>query len=90
MTEVEMAKKNVVEMRGRVLEVLPSAMYRVELENGHLALATVAGRARRGLRVIKGDSVMMELSPYDLTRGRITGRGQAHGGAGAAEEKAKT
>lgn len=61
-------------MRGRVVEVLPSSMYRVELENGHPALATVAGRARRGLRVMKGDRVTLELSPYDLTRGRITGR----------------
>ena len=69
-----MANKDVVEMRGTVLEVLPSSMYRVELENGHAALATVAGRARRGMRVMKGDQVTLELSPYDLTRGRITGR----------------
>lgn len=69
-----MANKDVVEMRGTVLEVLPSSMYRVELENGHAALATVAGRARRGMRVMKGDQVTIEMSPYDLTRGRITGR----------------
>jgi translation initiation factor IF-1 len=61
-------------MRGTVMEVLPSSMYRIELENGHPVLATVAGRARRGLRVMKGDSVLLELSPYDLTRGRIKGR----------------
>ncbi|MEX1183270.1 MAG: translation initiation factor IF-1 [Gemmatimonadota bacterium] len=69
-----MGSKDVVKMGGTVVEVLPSSMYRVELENGHGALATIAGRARRGMRVMKGDRVTLELSLYDLTRGRITGR----------------
>lgn len=70
-----MAKQDAVEMNGTVTEVLPSSMYRVELENGEQALATIAGRARR-MRVIQGDQVTVELSPYDLTRGRITSRHQ--------------
>lgn len=72
-----MAKKELVEMQGTVVDVLPSSMYRIELENGHAALATVAGRARRGMRVMKGDRVTLELSPYDLTRGRITSRAES-------------
>jgi translation initiation factor IF-1 len=70
-----MAKQEAVEMEGKVTEVLPSTMFRVELENGHKVLATLAGKMRRfRIRVLEGDQVRVELSPYDLTRGRITYR----------------
>ncbi|MGH7576389.1 MAG: translation initiation factor IF-1 [Longimicrobiales bacterium] len=67
-----MAKQTFVEMTGMVREALPSMMYRVEMENGHNVLATLAGRAkRRRVRVLVGDRVKLEVSPYDLRRGRI-------------------
>ena len=70
-----MAKQTDVVMDGIVKDVLPNAMFRVELENGHEVLATMAGRMRRfRIRVLLGDRVTMALSPYDLTRGRITFR----------------
>lgn len=70
-----MAKEDMVEMEGVISEVLPSAMFRVTLENGHTVLATIAGRMRQHrIRVLAGDRVNIEVSPYDLTRGRITYR----------------
>lgn len=70
-----MAKEQSIQVEGRVTEVLPSTMFRVKLENGYEVLATLAGRARRfHIRVLAGDAVTLELSPYDLTRGRITYR----------------
>jgi translation initiation factor IF-1 len=70
-----MAKEDAIELEGRVVEVLPSATFRVALQNGHHVLATVAGNLRRfRIRVLAGDSVRLEVSPYDLTRGRITYR----------------
>jgi translation initiation factor IF-1 len=70
-----MSKRDTIEMEGTVTEVLPSTMFRVELENGHEVLTTIAGRMRRyRIRVLEGDRVRVELSPYDLTRGRITYR----------------
>ena len=70
-----MAKQLGFEMEGKVTEVLPSTMFRVRLDNGHEVLATLAGRARRfRIRVLAGDAVTVELSPYDLSRGRITYR----------------
>ena len=64
-----------IEMEGTVAEVLPSAMFRVDLANGHRLLATTAGKMRRfRIRIIAGDRVTVEMSPYDLTRGRITFR----------------
>lgn len=68
-----------IEMESEVVEVLPDRLYRVGLDNGEKVLATVAGRARRGLRVLQGDQVTLELSPYDLSRGRITGRADPEG-----------
>jgi translation initiation factor IF-1 len=69
------AKEEAVTMDGRVSEVLPNAMFRVELSNGHSVLATLAGKMRRfRIRVLTGDMVTCCLSPYDLTRGRITFR----------------
>ena len=68
-------KEEAVEVDGVVSEVLPSAMFRVTLENGHEVLATTAGKMRRfRIRIIAGDRVTLEVSPYDLTRGRITFR----------------
>jgi len=64
-----------IELKGTILETLPNAMFRVELENGHVVLAHVAGKMRMHyIRLLPGDKVKIELSPYDLTRGRITYR----------------
>ncbi|EPR29219.1 Bacterial Protein Translation Initiation Factor 1 (IF-1) [Geobacillus sp. WSUCF1] len=70
-----MAKDDVIEVEGTVIETLPNAMFRVELENGHTVLAHVSGKIRMHfIRILPGDRVTVELSPYDLTRGRITYR----------------
>lgn len=71
-----MAKtKEVIELTGKITETLPSAMFRVELENGHTILAHVAGKMRKHyIRIVPGDTVTVELTPYDLTKGRITYR----------------
>jgi len=70
-----MAKDEAIEMEGTVAEALPNAMFRVELENGHEVLATLAGKMRKFyIRVVVGDRVTVEMSPYDLERGRITYR----------------
>ena len=70
-----MAKEELLEMRGRVVELLPNAMFRVELENGHGIIGHTAGKLRKNrIRVIVGDEVLCELTPYDLTKGRITYR----------------
>ena len=68
-------KKDASEMEGTITEPLPNAMFRVQLENGHEVLAHISGRMRMNyIRILKGDRVLVELSPYDLTRGRITYR----------------
>ncbi len=70
-----MAKKETIEVEGIVKEALPNAMFRVELANGHLVLAHASGKMRMHfIRVLPGDRVLVELSPYDLSRGRITYR----------------
>ncbi|EHT0879952.1 translation initiation factor IF-1 [Listeria monocytogenes] len=70
-----MAKEDVIEVEGVVQETLPNAMFNVELENGYKVLATVSGKIRMHyIRILPGDKVTVELSPYDLTRGRITYR----------------
>ncbi len=70
-----MSKENVIEMEGAVTEALPNAMFRVELSNKHVVLAHVSGKMRMHyIRILAGDKVKVELSPYDLTRGRITYR----------------
>jgi translation initiation factor IF-1 len=70
-----MAKDDVIEVEGRVIEPLPNAMFRVELDNGHKVLAHVSGKIRMHyIKILPGDRVTVELSPYDLTRGRITYR----------------
>ncbi len=70
-----MAKEEAIEVEGTVTEALPNAMFRVELSNGHKVLAHISGRMRKHfIRILEGDRVSVELSPYDLTRGRITYR----------------
>ncbi len=70
-----MAKEEAIEVEGTVVEPLPNAMFRVELDNGHKVLAHVSGKMRKFfIRILPGDRVTVELSPYDLTRGRITYR----------------
>lgn len=67
--------KEVIELSGKILETLPSARFKVELENGHEIIAHVAGKMRKHyIRIVPGDSVTVELTPYDLTKGRITYR----------------
>ena len=70
-----MAKEEVLEMRGTVTELLPNAMFRVKLENDHEILGHTAGKMRKNrIRVLAGDDVLVEMTPYDLTKGRITFR----------------
>ena len=70
-----MVKKEAIEVEGTVVEALPNAVFRVELPNGHEVLAHISGKIRMHyIRVLPGDKVLIELSPYDLTRGRITYR----------------
>ena len=70
-----MSKSDVIEMEGKVVAALPNAMFQVELQNGHQILAHISGKMRMNfIRIYPGDKVTIELSPYDLTRGRITWR----------------
>lgn len=70
-----MSKDDVIEVEGTVVESLPNAMFQVELENKHMVLAHISGKLRMNfIRILPGDKVTIELSPYDLTRGRITWR----------------
>ncbi len=70
-----MAKEDVLELEGTVVENLPNAMFKVELENGHQILAHISGKLRMNfIKILAGDKVTIEMSPYDLTRGRITWR----------------
>ncbi len=84
-----MSKDDVIEVDGKIVESLPNAMFRVELENGHKVLAHISGKIRmRFIRIVPGDKVKLELSQYDLNRGRITwryptaGRGGGRSGPG--------
>ena len=70
-----MSKEDVIEIEGIVVEKLPNAMFKVELENGHQVLAHISGKLRKNfIRILPSDKVTMEMSPYDLTKGRITWR----------------
>ena len=76
-----MAKEEAIEVEGTIIEPLPNAMFRVELENGHKVLAHMSGKIRMHyIKILPGDQVTVELSPYDLTRGRVTFRSK--GGKG--------
>ncbi len=70
-----MAKEDVIELEGKVIETLPNTMFRVELDNGHIVTAHISGRMRKNyIRILTGDRVRVELTPYDLSKGRITFR----------------
>lgn len=70
-----MPKEEQIEMEGTVVETLPNTMFRVQLENGHTILAHISGKMRKNyIRILKGDKVTVEMTPYDLTKGRITFR----------------
>ena len=70
-----MGKQDILEFKGQVIDLLPNAMFRVKLENGHEVLAHVSGKMRMHyIKILPGDTVKLELSPYDLSRGRITFR----------------
>ena len=70
-----MSKQDAIELEGKVLEPLSNAMFNVELENGHVILCTISGKIRMNyIRILPGDKVVVEMSPYDLQRGRITYR----------------
>ena len=70
-----MAKEEAIEVEGTIIEPLPNAMFRVELDNGHVVTAHISGKMRKNyIRILTGDKVRVELTPYDLTKGRITYR----------------
>ncbi len=76
-----MSKQDVIEVEGTVVDAYPNAMFEVELDNGHKVLAHISGKLRMNfIKILPGDKVTIELSPYDLTRGRITWRGKARQG----------
>ena len=71
-----MSKQDLLEFKGKVMDLLPNAMFRVNLENGHTVTAHTAGKLRKNrIRVLQGDNVTVEMTPYDLTKGRIIFRG---------------
>ena len=73
--EVTMSKVDVIEVEGVVVEALPNAMFKVELENGHIVLAHISGKLRMNfIKILPGDKVTLEMSPYDLSKGRIVWR----------------
>lgn len=73
-----MSKEDVIEMQGEILECLPNASFRVKLENGHVVLGTISGKMRMNyIRILQGDKVSVELTPYDLSRARITFRSKS-------------
>ena len=70
-----MAKEDHIEMNGKVIDTLPNTMFRVELENGHVVIAHISGKMRKNyIRILTGDLVTVEMTPYDLSKGRITYR----------------
>ena len=70
-----MSKQDMMEMEGEVIEVLPNAMFKVKLDNGHVVLAHISGRMRKHfIRILTGDNVTLEMTPYDLSKGRIVYR----------------
>ena len=70
-----MAKEDSIEMQGTILETLPNTMFRVELENGHVVIAYISGKMRKNyIRILTGDKVTVEMTPYDLSKGRIVFR----------------
>lgn len=79
-----MAKEDQIEMEGTVIDTLPNTMFRVELENGHVVIAHISGKMRKNyIRILKGDKVTVQLTPYDLSKGRITFRSRDKQGGGS-------
>lgn len=77
-----MSKEDVIEMKGVVIDTLPNTMFRVRLESGHVITAHISGRMRKNyIRILTGDSVVVEMTPYDLSKGRITFRNMEKGKA---------
>lgn len=82
-----MAKEDQIEMEGTVIDTLPNTMFRVQLENGHIVIAHISGKMRKNyIRILKGDKVTVQLTPYDLTKGRISFRSR-DGKSSPAQEK---
>ncbi len=85
-----MSKSDFIEFEGKVVEVLPNAMFKVELPNGKVILANISGKLRMNyIRILQGDYVTVEISPYDLTRGRITWRSKGPKDSNKSDEEAK-
>lgn len=83
-----MSKEDQIEMEGAVIDALPNTMFRVQLENGHIVLAHISGKMRKNyIRILKGDKVTVEMTPYDLTKGRITFRHKEGGSKPPVPEK---
>ncbi|MBU2546305.1 MAG: translation initiation factor IF-1 [Gammaproteobacteria bacterium] len=83
-----MSKEDYIEMSGTVTETLPNTMFRVELESGHVIIAHISGRMRKNyIRILKGDHVTVEMTPYDLTKGRITFRDKGKSAANKQQEQ---
>ena len=71
-----MAREDHIEMNGKVIDALPNTVFRVQLENGHVIMAHISGRMRKNyIRILKGDDVVVQMTPYDLSKGRIVFRG---------------
>lgn len=83
-----MAKEDQIEMEGTVIDTLPNTMFRVQLENGHVVIAHISGKMRKNyIRILKGDKVTVQLTPYDLTKGRISFRSRDGKSSSASSEK---
>ena len=84
-----MTKEDQIEMEGTVIDTLPNTMFRVQLENGHVVIAHISGKMRKNyIRILKGDKVTVQLTPYDLTKGRISFRSRDNkSGGGGSNEK---
>jgi translation initiation factor IF-1 len=84
-----MAKEDQIEMEGTVIDTLPNTMFRVQLENGHVVIAHISGKMRKNyIRILKGDKVTVQLTPYDLTKGRISFRSRDNKGGGGESKPA--
>jgi len=84
-----MTKEEAIEMEGIVIETLPNTNFRVQLENGHIVIAHISGRMRKNyIRILMGDKVTVQLTPYDLTKGRIIFRNRETGGSEGGTAKA--
>ncbi|MDA8561645.1 translation initiation factor IF-1 [Gammaproteobacteria bacterium] len=86
-----MAKEDQIEIEGTVVDTLPNTMFRVELENGHIVTAHISGKMRKNyIRILKGDKVTVQLTPYDLSKGRISFRSRDGKSSASANEKPKS